>query len=396
MKFVTDLSKGILGRPDSEELWNEIISYVPDEMLLKPDFRALVVACGHCTEAILLVKRMQSLGIPNSRIQDAIWVLDKYQVFTNQARCLGFKHVITSDFLSWDAKGMKFNLCLGNPPYKDRNSKNAIYPHFLNVAANHTKPNGIVMMITPRALIQGFVKGRTDGIKIPPVSVKTVSIETSISDAFPGIGSDFCWFVVTLGSKATETIFRTDNGAVVCKSLPKVIPMIVNVLSLSIFSKVFDNGNSIGLSTSDIASGDGFEKMNDGAAIAIRTINADGSLDTYRVTTSHRSYGKSKIFFSMLGKKVFVDRTGVYVPGKEHLMVWVTANESEIASILSAMDTKLYRFFYKMMDSSRMGGADALKSMASFPLDRTWTDAELYSHFNLTQEEIDYIEANVA
>jgi hypothetical protein len=290
---------------------------------------------------------------------------------------------------------MKFDLVIGNPPYKDKNSKNAIYPYFLNTGLKLVKPEGRVMMITPRAIVQGFVKGRTDGIKLLSLSVKIVSLKSSIRDAFPGIGSDFCWFVVTPTLKTNDTVFRTDTGDIVCESLPKVIPMITNAHSLSIFSKCFDNGNSIRLSTSDIASGGGFKECPDGTALAIRTINADGSLDTYRVDTSHRSYGKSKIFFSMLGKKVFVDRTGEHVPGKEHLMVWVIANDAEIDSIMSVMDTKLYGFFYKMMDSSLMGGADALKSMTSFPLTRTWTDQEIYAHFNLTADEIEYIEGVV-
>ena len=37
MRFVTDLSKGILGKPDSVEVWEQIISSIPDETFLKKD-----------------------------------------------------------------------------------------------------------------------------------------------------------------------------------------------------------------------------------------------------------------------------------------------------------------------------------------------------------------------
>ena len=37
----------------------------------------------------------------------------------------------------------------------------------------------------------------------------------------------------------------------------------------------------------------------------------------------------------------------------------------------------------------------AMNTLPILDLARTWTDAELYSHFNLTQEEIEYIETNV-
>lgn len=80
---------------------------------------------------ILLIKRMQSLGITNSSIQNAIWVLDKYSVFTNQAKKYGFKNIITDDFLLWDSKDMKFDLVMGNPPYK-------YYQQFFNLAVKST------------------------------------------------------------------------------------------------------------------------------------------------------------------------------------------------------------------------------------------------------------------
>lgn len=37
----------------------------------------------------------------------------------------------------------------------------------------------------------------------------------------------------------------------------------------------------------------------------------------------------------------------------------------------------------------------ALKFFPELDFTRTWTDQELYQHFNLTQEEIDYIESVV-
>ena len=36
-----------------------------------------------------------------------------------------------------------------------------------------------------------------------------------------------------------------------------------------------------------------------------------------------------------------------------------------------------------------------IKSIPYIEMDKIWTDEELYAHFGLTQEEIDYIEANV-
>ena len=89
MKFVTDLSKGILGGADNPELWQEIVDRYPDEILAKPDAKFLNLACGHMTEAKILVARMRALGKTAQEANDAIVVLDKYSEFTNAAKMMG-------------------------------------------------------------------------------------------------------------------------------------------------------------------------------------------------------------------------------------------------------------------------------------------------------------------
>jgi hypothetical protein len=55
---------------------------------------------GHGTPAIVIAKRMLALGPSKSDVQDSIWLLDKYYVFTNPAKkVLGFTNVVTADFL---------------------------------------------------------------------------------------------------------------------------------------------------------------------------------------------------------------------------------------------------------------------------------------------------------
>ena len=95
MKFAVDLTKGVLGSNDPVSLWEDITSYIPDAVLLDPNVRILSIACGHCTEAIVIAKRMLSLGISKSSVQDSIYLLDKYRQFTNQATVkYGFKNTL--------------------------------------------------------------------------------------------------------------------------------------------------------------------------------------------------------------------------------------------------------------------------------------------------------------
>lgn len=122
-RYVTNLSKGILGQPDSPVMWANITAHIPDAVLTKPGVRILNVASGCCTEAVVLAKRMIELGVPKNRVQASIVLLDKYYEFANIAtRKYGFKNVITSDFLTWKTDE-KFDVVLGSPPFASEATK---------------------------------------------------------------------------------------------------------------------------------------------------------------------------------------------------------------------------------------------------------------------------------
>lgn len=154
MRFVTDLNKGILGKPDSKELWNDIISQVPDEVFLRKDLKILCVAFGHGTEADLIVKRMLALGRTSKEIKNSIVLLEKYQVFTKDAVRKGYTNIIKADFLNWNTDD-KYDLIVSSPPHKDGSKKggqNKIYNQFSKSALKMLKDNGHMLFITPTAV----------------------------------------------------------------------------------------------------------------------------------------------------------------------------------------------------------------------------------------------------
>ena len=146
MKFATDMTKGILGAPDSTVLWTDIISQIPDAVLLKPGVRILNVAAGHGTEALILAKRMLSLGVSKEQVNESIYLIDKYRVFTNYLKnSYGFKNVITADFLELETD-MKFDVVVGNPPYQ---GKAALHQQFFNKSIELLCDEGYLAFIQP-------------------------------------------------------------------------------------------------------------------------------------------------------------------------------------------------------------------------------------------------------
>ena len=71
-------------------------------------------------------------------------------------------------------------------------------------------------------------------------------------------------------------------------------------------------------------------------------------------------------------------------------------SESEAANYAMYLRTR----FVRLLVSLRKPTQDALKPVYAFvpdvPLDRVWTDSELYKRYGLTKEEIAFIESQVA
>jgi hypothetical protein len=146
MKFITDMSKGVLGVADSVQLWEDIVSRIPDEVLLRPGVKILSVACGQCTEAVVIARRMMALGIDKQQVRDSIWLIDKYPVFTSYARKkLGFTNVITGDFLKTDFKNMRFDVVAQNPPYLKGKWKQFIKNSWDNLLTD----DGVMVTVNP-------------------------------------------------------------------------------------------------------------------------------------------------------------------------------------------------------------------------------------------------------
>lgn len=60
-------------------------------------------------------------------------------------------------------------------------------------------------------------------------------------------------------------------------------------------------------------------------------------------------------------------------------------NESE--SLISYMNTKFCNFFLSLRKNSHVMKPDTLKWIPMVPLDREWTDEQLFDYFRLTEKE---------
>ena len=384
MRFVTDLSKGILGTPDSPVLWQEIISHIPDEVLLKPNVKILNVACGHGTEADILVKRMYALGKRPEEVRNSIYVLDKYHVFTKPMRLKGYKHVINADFLTWEPN-MTPDVILMNPPFQNENSEatsGKMWIKFIKKALQILPENGYLACISPNSWTKGEISQQGSGTLLKLLTEQNLIHVNNIDcgSYFPGIGVSFSYFVVQKADGPSKGTL-TQNGKTISVDFRRLrmIPKAIN--AVSIVNKFYG--------------GPTFQhKLNTNVVNHLLDLKDVGTTPVYtngkiRFTEKTGLDESEKILIPWANDYIKGIRIGKMVAGDS--CVYMTADENA-ETLMTVLTSKLYRF---CLDQVRMAHHnEPVRKFPAVDLTRTWTDEELYAHFELTPEEIEYIEKN--
>ena len=412
MGYLVDQARGMLGKPDSVELWAGIVAEIPDAILLKDGVKILCFAVGHGTEADVIAKRMLKLGRTVKEVKNAIVVLDKYSEFTNLAKQKGYTNVVLADFIEWETD-MKFDVIVGNPPFQDVGGQNTLYPKFYKKSVSLLNDNGCIGMITPPKIIPGLWGLKNpDGIKMPePLNIEKIATGNNVKDYFPGIGSDFCYFVASRTPvDNTKVNVVLDAGSIVANS-----PLLVtNVdseklqIAQSIINKAFKfNKDPYNATTGD--HGKSAKADANGKDLVLETISSDGTIKTRPATwlkKEHAHYGSPKVLMPLYGKVSHIDYTHKLVSAAQektangkltghNICTVLTNSDSESESLVTILESSMQIFFNGVTNETRSQYVNFLKHFAGAPLTKKWTNRELYKHFNLTQDEMDYIESYV-
>ena len=214
----------------------ELVDKLPKSKYNKEGVVLLVLNALSGTIPLLLKEKF-----PKARIVCA----EYFEYFKDHLLRLGFE--VTGVHEGDDGKlylenDMKFDAVIGNPPYQDSTGQNTIYPKFYTKAIEMCKPDGYIAMITPPAIIPGLwgVKN-PDGIKISnPIQIEYIKVGNSVKQFFPGIASDFCYFILkNKKSNNMQVTVVTDSGEVTAAG--PIFPREVNnvVLAQSILNKCF-------------------------------------------------------------------------------------------------------------------------------------------------------------
>jgi hypothetical protein len=410
MRFVTDLGKGILGQPDSTEMWLEITSHIPDSILLQKNLKILNLAFGHGTEADIIANRMIALGRSPQEVKDSIYLLDKYKVFTKDAVRKGYTNVFKEDFIEWETE-MKFDVIIGNPPYQNpgKSKGEKLWYRFIRKSVGLLKDDGYLAFVTPNAWMTGgtnMSSGKWGVLKDVFCKYQLIfaNVHNVTKKYFPNIGIQISYWVMQKSKITKESILELEDKTVkVDLTKADILSSEPNSLSISVMNKV--------LHTLD---NDTFEVQYFQHHTKPGTYHEEitptekycyahwimGSNVTDNLSIKYIDFDKSpsirynKIVMPVQSRywQPYLDLNSVGALAQGYA-IRVEDNVTQ-DGFKSVFYSNIFRYINKTLQIDKTGcmKTNIVRKLPKLDMSKVWTNKELYTYFNLSKEEINYIE----
>ena len=298
---------------------------------------------------------------------------------------------------------MQFDVIIGNPPYQDSKKENSdqLWPLFVETSIALTKKHGYTALIIPDTWTSGTksltATGRKNLLLDVFPSLNVIRLNFNVKKYFPQIGSGFSFFVLQKSASKNETVITNNlEEEYVCNlSTLKFIPKNFNEHTLHIIQKVFNHNQTCIY----------FKFYGALQNLVLNDSKSDSFPYSYINTSSNhankygnipgKGYGISKVVMSYMGSK---PKFTYDVSGESSLMyngrAWEFSEKFTSEGLKSFFESKLVGFI-NQDKWSQYNEPKILNMLPALDFTRTWTNTEIYQHFNLTPEEIEYIENNV-
>jgi len=314
---------------------------------------------------------------------------------------------------------MKFDVIIGNPPYQlsdagDSTGSSPIYHRFVE-QAKKLNPRFLTMIIPSRWFAGG--KG-LDDFRDTMLHDKRIShlVDYPIaSDVFPGVRviGGVCFFlwerdyngpcqVTTHMNYETNTTTRPLDEFDIFVRFNQAVPILKKVLAKNYpsMSEQVSRQKPFGLRT--------FVKPKEHGSVTLYANKAVGKIDKSEITTGMEMLNKWKVLISMaygeggeareyprmiMGKPIVASPPSACT--ETYLVVGAYNSESEATNLAAYLRTRFLRFLVGLRKNTQHITRDRFAFVPLPPMTKRWTDAELYAHFELTQDEIAYIESMI-
>lgn len=293
---------------------------------------------------------------------------------------------------------MKFDVVVGNPPYQDGNttvkgSRGNLWQKFISIA-DQLAP--IVAFITPDSWLQ--FRGQT-GKWFKTNAPRYVWSNQYVAPYF-GVGVTISAWIVDKRQHNTTIDFVDTGETIDTESLSKLARG--SIIGTSILNKVMVDA-SVGIqfqtdSTNNVS------WKNDPAHCHLYG-ETETSDRPYRVCHTARidcfvankpqEYETLKVILPLMTRTP-KPRLEANIGAVSRMSVYfVPSTRAEGENLITLLTSKVYQFVCHVTNNRNSTTRDWLRQLPVVDLSRSWTDQELYQHFNLTADEIKLIEDTI-
>jgi len=387
-----------------EPLVSEMLDHLPSSVWLSDSTTFFDPAIGGGQFAREIESRLRRNGHSDSNIRKRVFGLEESNLHVryavNKHDLVAQYHKKTYDkFLEMDP-AMKFDVVVGNPPFQEGDRKDAankLWPFFVKKANELSR--GWVAMITPTGWMQptadigkgtgeNAVSIYNDIFKKNNLLVANIDSDRLRKTYFADVGSTFSYFVFKKEAYSGLTKFITADGDVDFNIMnARGLPKVTNTYTLGIVQKM--QGQPFEFIDQNHGH-NGQESVNQDKQHPCKLYhtNANGGKYIYGERSPYESKPKVIITTSGYYNPIYNDSTGF----SNMCMAAVFDHADKAQTAQRILSSKLYRFWVEMQKFSGFVPRNLVLQLPQLDLNRSWDDAAIYTHFGLTEEEIDYIE----
>lgn len=399
------------------DLVREVVYNLPVELFESSTTTFLDPAMGKGDYLVMVATRLKEYGHSKENILSRLYGVETNQLYVN--RCLNKTplrgaHIEVKTYeevLEWKPE-MKFDVVIGNPPYQasGKENKAKLWPQFIDMSFDHlVTTGGCVALVTPK---QWLTNGQWEKYFILNQIIKLNVDQCKIY--FEDIHSSFSYFIVQAqpGTQAFEVV--TGDGLTTTWETPP--PTGMELMYTGVVKKLINGRSYFPMVTSSGYNTSGFSsnkatlsrvKTDDHPYFVVHKIShAKGeTVGFWASTLDHTTYGVPRVIAGLWLSDWKRDRMIVSADTLtcEQFRHFPAPTIEQAKVLRDVLSSKLYTYLlYNIVDGnsakSKAAGSITNRAVSYFPvvdLTRSWTDEELYKHFNLTQDEIDLIEETV-
>ena len=330
--------------------------------------------------------------------------------------------ILRGSFWNKEVKEMKFDAIVGNPPYQimdggAKSSASPVYNYFVS-QAKKVKANYVSMIMPSRWYAGG--KG-LDSFRDEMLHDKHITSLVDFFDStecFPGvdISGGICYFlwdkqneedccVTTIRNGQTNALKRqllieNDDSFIRFNEAVNIVKK-VRAFGESSFSQNISSRKPFGIDTAVKVKESSkckdpifiYAYPNNGYVEKTTVKNSQDLVFQYKACISY-AYGERGNFpYFVIGKPFLADKNTCC---SETYLVAYSSNDAEvIQNVMSYMKTKFFRFLVLLKKNTQHATKGVYRYVPEQDFSKPWTDIELYAKYNLTEEEISFIESMI-